>query len=169
MTSFLNFCCSWWVFSFPQTRFVRNARAFKKKGLDIAFLVWRATFTLTIQSMKISTWHPYRKKNLEPEKPGWSDRQQKIPGDDAPANLLYKERMEVSRVLKVSWLVAPIRITVASLKLTLRTWKYTPGKGDSYWTPSFLGAMLVWERKTIVSFWGPAYFQGLWLLVVGGG
>ena len=27
---------------------------------------------------------------------------------------------------------------VPSLKLTVRTWKYTPGKGDSYWKPSFL-------------------------------
>ena len=31
------------------------------------------------------------------------------------------------------------------------TWKYTPGKGDSYWKPSFLGAMLVSGRVSDVA------------------
>ena len=36
---------------------------------------------------------------------------------------------------------------IPSLKLTVRTWKCsTPGKGESYWKPSFLGAMLVFRR-----------------------
>ena len=33
--------------------------------------------------------------------------------------------------------------SIPSLKLTYILWKSTPGKGDSCWKPSFLGAMLV--------------------------
>ena len=37
--------------------------------------------------------------------------------------------------LGASWMILK---NVPSLKQTVRTWKYTPGKGDSYWKPSFL-------------------------------
>ena len=36
-----------------------------------------------------------------------------------------------------------------SLKLTLRTWKLTPGKVDSYWKPPFFGAFAVSFREGI--------------------
>ena len=42
-------------------------------------------------------------------------------------------------------------IQLPSLKLTVRPWKWPPGKGDSYWKPSFLGAMLVLGRVIVAT------------------
>ena len=53
----------------------------------------------------------------------------------------------------VHWLI----IDVPSLKLTARTWKWTLGKGDWYWKPSFLGAMLVFFGEVIL-----ALFENCW-------
>ena len=43
---------------------------------------------------------------------------------------------------------------IPSLNLTVRTWKCTSGKGDSYWKASFLGAMLVSGRVR--------HYEGSW-------
>ena len=44
----------------------------------------------------------------------------------------------------------PLSFLLPSGNLTVRTWKYTPGKGDSYWKPSFLGATLVSGRVNTI-------------------
>ncbi len=58
--------------------------------------------------------------------------------------------------------------TVPSLKLTACTWKWTPGKGDSYWKPPFLGAMLVlpgfWTISSTHRIHGTGIFTYIWLI-----